>query len=341
MLKPLLLVAAGGTTLLATSDLYFEPSEGSELTRSFTLEMEGGLEDAEVTVMGQVQSLEDMVEGDMETEGETTVTWEVIDSIESVERGRALVFDRVFGEFLVDGDVPEDDEDEPEMPESVRFEWDAEAEAYDVTVTEEGASDEAEATAQALLAEMDYQFLLPEGDVEDEGTWTVEVDSQRLTEMLFPGLDMLALAELMAELDDEVDSDQLDRFLEAWSDFDPVEVTLTYAGTTTDDEVECDVINLEFELDDTLDVGDMVMEEMDEEDAEGMSDLVLSVAYEVEGTGRMLWHKGEHRLHAMQADMEISVELEGSATIGDENFQLPIDGFATAAATVSASQRVE
>jgi hypothetical protein len=320
------LLGLAGLTLLAPTDLYLEPPAGADLTRSFELSLEGGVDDVTVTIMGEEQDFDQMVEGAAldDLRGEVAVDWSAADTLGEVERGRILALERRYGAFLVDG---EEQEWEDYEVRSARFTWDADEGEYAIEVLDEDATDEQREWARSLRADMDHAHLLPEGAIEVGDSWTVELPGARMLELLLPGQDVREAIERSARMDEEVDAEEFEEVLEAILELlEDAELTLTYAGDEELDGVPCAVLDLALECSGSGELGELI-QDIQAEGAEGLGDaeLELSVELLIEAEGRLFWHREEHRLHRLELEGEAEAELIGGTELDTGDFVIPID----------------
>ncbi len=302
------LLSAALTLVLCnpTQELKFAPEAELELTKTYASMVELTLEEDEVTILidGEEQ---DASRGDeiaeVTIQSETSVVF--TDRYETVEDGKAQKLKRTFGELtsLTERTGPGQDgerdslerEGTSELSESVvSFEWDEEEGKYKTKfLTEDGEeSDKDEILLEGLVVDADYTALLPEEEVEVEGTW------------ILPGSVFDFILNPSGELniedeDSESDGEYSRKFtenLDGELEFTLVSVEKGLATITFEGEVTTEV-ETEGEL---------------PEDAPEGTELTHSMSFVYEVEGKLVWNVNAHHAVSMKAegDLEMTVEFE-------------------------------
>ncbi|MCP3917482.1 MAG: hypothetical protein GY711_18210 [bacterium] len=151
--------------------VHFQPEDGSSLAKEFSIEFT--LSVGDITAFIDGQDLSEGIPADLELAAEAAmlVTDEYLETVDGVPHEFIRTYDSLELYWEADDDSGEVDEFSELEGKSVKFDWDEEDESYQVTFHE---SDGDEDLLQGLGADMDLRVLLPEGDVSEGDTWTVE-----------------------------------------------------------------------------------------------------------------------------------------------------------------------
>ena len=299
--------------------LSFHPEEQSVLEKEFTIDALVELDEISITVNGDDMS--DNIPVDS-VGVEATVRALISDEYRKVGDGRPLELVRVFEELSVEYDSG-DDQGSESMDDlegvSVLFQWDEEREDYDVSFTEdsEGADED---ILKGLLEDMDFRALLPDGDVDEGGSW--EVDTSGIVSVLFPGMRLDDLSRLAGEEADEVPEEILDQL---GSIPGGLEMSCEYAGLREEDGVTVAVVELTLEGESSLDFATVIAEAVELGEAEADIENA-TVEFSLEGAGQLLWNLEEGHMVAYSMEAELEVELVVSASVDVQGSSLDVEG---------------
>lgn len=198
------LLAASSLALFAPEDpVRFDPADGLALEKTQVIEVEMTLIGVSAEVDGEPQET-----GDVDASMTYAQTATVRDRYVERDGARLSVFERTYvaAEANRTTSGPSDNES-TETTEltgrTVRFSWDDDSEEYDTEFTE---GDQDAELLEDLRAGIDFEMLLPDGEVEEGATWSVPLEHVAFVFDPFGALHL--------EGDDEDDEDEeLD-----WSD---------------------------------------------------------------------------------------------------------------------------
>ncbi len=334
---------AAAAALPLVGELFYQPSDGVTLEHSIEIYVSADLDDFEMTAMGQTMGPEEMGGEIDELAGEVELTMLAVDEIESAERGRTLSMVRTYEEVTVDGEVPEGAD---EGPRQVRFTWNSDAGSHDVEVLDEDADDESKEMASAMLSEdMSLRMLLPDAEVTEGDTWSVEAGAEGMLSMFFPGirLDGAAQFAAAAAAEEEPEAEEFVReaaelLLEAFED---ATIDLTFGGMVEEDGKEYARIDMSTEFLASFDPSDMIERASAlQEDAPEM-DATIGVVLSGAGEGSVLWDVEANHLHSMQLEGDWTFDVEADISIVMEGVgELPMDGVAAWSGTFSSRHDV-
>jgi hypothetical protein len=285
---PLLVPSAPGV------ELVFAPADGLVLAKSGTYSVDFVLDDMALEVNGEEVDLPEMDAITNASGGSLVVT----DTYGGASDGRFTRMTRTFVEATEGSRStggPEDVDEESESPLvglTVVFTWDEDGEEYTVAFGEEDADEDADLLVD-LEPGIDFAQLLPEGEVEEGESWTL--DAGLMSDVLETGGDL--------KFDDEPDGPQEELIDEAVDENLEGEITCTYEGMRTVDGREVAVVSVavdaqgEAESDGTEDVGESGFEVAMERRA----------SVELEFAGELLWD--------VEANHFVSFELSGDLVI--------------------------
>jgi len=334
-MKATLLLAASGLTLLPSDSLRYDPTEGTAVTRSATLSWELALEDLSVIAMGQ--ELDASMIGNPEIFIEFRTAILVTDEFVEVDGGRliklARTFDELEAEMVVEVSSDMGDEEVPEMEyesalvgRTVLFTWDAESEEYSATWGdgEDGDSE----LLEGLVADMDFQGLLPEGDVARGDSWDFEAEA--LSSFGMPGGNTALLPKdtdvgvgVDIEMFEGLMGDFEDQLYGAFDELLDGTLRASHAGAAEDRGEDVLAISLELETDGSFDFSEMVDELIRSMlESEGLDpaevDIAISEAaieLEFEAGGELYWDTSANRSSAANLDgamiLGVSFAAEG------------------------------
>ncbi len=296
---------------LAGDPVAFAPDEGTSLTKTFTSEFLVELDDLSVAMGGQ--EIDPSMMGDPEVSFALNLETIVTDEYVAVAGGRPtqLVrsYDTISGEMEVEAMAGGEGETESSSASSrlegqkVAFKWDADEGEYTIEFAdEEGDSD----LLEGLEEDMDLRFLLPEGEVSEGDTWSVDADA--LANIIAPGGDLGMEPE---EGDgDEMPEEMSDAIDDMLRELFTGEATATYLGERADGLV---AIGLTVEVDSSLDVADMIGSAIADESDEVDIDMADVQVY-FEGEGELLWNMDAGHLHAFELSGDATFELDVEVT---------------------------
>lgn len=250
--------------------------------------------------------------------------YEITDEYVSVQDGMPREIERSFDSLTMDTEMAMEIDmmgqiQSEEIPMSatselegttVTFKWDADEEEYVVSFTD-GEGDED--LLEGLTADMDLRSLLPDGEVDVDDEW--EVDISAFSAVLAPSGNLKLLPENvdagMMGMNSNFGS-MSDWFQEEVSG----EVTATFRGTReSEDGTPLGVIEVVIEIENAVDMTDMILEAMEEaelppevQDME-IDHMDIEVAVEAEGT--LLWNLEEGRAQSfsLSGDFEFTMDM--------------------------------
>lgn len=296
----------------------FQPDDGSSASKEYEINVNMSLGD--FTAMLDGQDMSEMVPGDFEMSAEILMS--VTDLYVSSEDGRPVELIRTFDALSMAWETGDDSGEDDEMADMegkrVLFKWNADDEAYDKSFHEcEGDEDR----LNEMTPLMDFQGLLPDGDVEVGDSWTL--DSDELGSLLIfgtnpEGIDMADAGEggeiFAAELMPQIKS-MLEEF----------EVQCTYRGTEELDGMTVGVIAVEVSSEGDIDLVGLIEQiAMDQIPPEVEIDLSVDEAaltITVEGSGELYWNLGAGNFQSYDmsstleilADLAVSVDAQGES----------------------------
>ncbi|MEZ5976611.1 MAG: hypothetical protein R3F34_00065 [Planctomycetota bacterium] len=305
---------------LVGQELYFQPKDGASLERTFTLELDLDLADADVTQMGEPVDPSEMFDGD--TAIETKVEATIGDAVEKAVRGRVDKLVRTYGDFLVDGEAPEDFEER-----RVEFTWDAERGEHTLRlldVDEPDADDEE--FLMTVAEDLDHRAFLPEGEVEPDATWQVELGGAGLGDLVMPfmkfeGLEDLALSQAGDE--DPEASEAVETVMDAVEEaLAGVVLEVTYLGVAEDEGSGRRVgrCKIAIDFDTSVDLGqlltDLAARQADRSGDESPTPTIeLDVTLALEGEGEFTWDLEGHHMNSMSLPLDVEIGATGRLAI--------------------------
>jgi hypothetical protein len=313
-LSPLLLALAP-----VASDVSFRPTDGSEVTRDYSIEVSFELGDLSVVVDGQDMS--EMLPADFE--GSAELMMKVTESFVRSAEGRPLELIRTYEELSGQAEAMGESQSMENVEElegkSVRFEWNDDEGEYDVSFHESDGDSEA---LEGLTPDMDLRALLPGKEVDEGDVWTV--DARDLASVLLFGNKMEAGDD---ELDEMFETELMPQF-EAM--LDDVTTTCEYQGEREIDGRRVGAISVAMSGDGLVDLAAVILQAVGVDGGEMEIDIDVEVAemsMSVEAEGEMLWDLESGHLHAFQmsGDMEFLVEVSIAADFGGDSHYADAD----------------
>ncbi len=311
MLRPLFVLAAL-TLLPATLEEApaLEWTAGSALTRTLAFNLELVLEDASVIVDGEEMDapLLDVVQT---IEGSETL----IDTPIEVEDGRAVLLSRTFEStglsvaVEAEGEPDETDQETDLDGRTVLFRYDADDEEYSVEYSEDDADGDEDALEE-LVFDIDLRQLLPEDDVEEGDTWSI--DPELLSYLTDPG------GGLSYEDDEEEEDQGREAAMEEMYDNVDGDFEMTYIGEIEEDDRTLFVVGLAVDVEGST----SWEEEIDTSDApfeiEGMKETTVTMAFELEG--ELAWDTSTGHLIRLDIEGEVTIVEDEVRTFESEQF---------------------
>jgi len=289
-------------------EIAFAPEEGLVLTKTcdFVLSME--LSEFALTFNGEEMELEETPEGTNGTEGHLVV----VDTYDAVDSERATKLTRRFEEATrhteSTGPAGDNDEDKesPLQGMTVVFTYDGDEYAVAYGPDDEDGDED---LLEDLEAEIDFVALLPDREVEDGDSWTV--DASEFGDLFAFGGDL--------HFDEEEDETMQRLINEALDDNLTGEFTCTFAGMRDLDGRSVAVIELAIEAEgdaddeSTQDVGDSGFEVEVTSSAHGEIDLTGELLWDVEG--------GHFAALTLSGDLALATTEAGSGDFDGQSFE--------------------
>jgi len=334
--------AAGLIAFDAPADrIEFSPGAGSSLTKTFTTEVEFGLEDFVMTMNGE-EIDPAMMGGDFdmsEAQGNAAITLVVTDEYAGVRDGRPTSLLRTYDSMSAEYEMGTGESGDESMDEiegqAVTFTWNADDEAYDREAADDGDIDDE--VLASLAEDLDMRAMLPSGAVSEGDSWSLGWDE--MSTIVFPGIDVAAAMESGGDWLDEAPPGFADEIEKILGDGEMSLLDCTYAGTRTVEGSEVAVIELSSEMDESYDLSDFVMDLAEAEGGDMGGDMVLEVGVSLQLEGEMLWNTSAGHVHSMDWDAEIALELFGEMVVEDFGMDMGVE--AELSARISRSVTVE
>ena len=308
------------------------------------------LDDMQMTMNGQ--------EPPMMPEMDLTVTQvsevEISDEYISVRAGMPLEIERTFDSLSMNSEMAMEVDmmgqvQSEEMPSTasselegttVTFKWDADEEEYVIAFTDgEGDKD----LLEGLTADMDFRSLLPDGEVDVDDEWGVDISA--FTAVMAPGGDLKLISE-------EVESGMMGMNSELGSTSDwfsedvEGEVTATFTGTReSDDGVALAVIEITVEIENAVDMTDMVMESMDDAElppeVQGMEIDHMDIEVAVEAEGTLMWNLEEGRAESFELSGSFEFIMDMGMAISAQGMEMEMEQVMEMSGTTTTSVTFE
>ena len=295
--------------------VYFQPEDGSSASKEYTITASFSLGDFSAMVDGQDMSEMIPAEFDLSAEMAMSVTDQYVSTLD----GRMTELIRTFDALSMIWEGPEgsgEDEDMDELEgKSVRFAWNEDDEEYEKSFHEcEGDED----ALDNLAPEMDLQALLPDGDVSEGDTWSVE--SSSLGSLVIFGTDTSDLDMSKIGDGDEIEqlmASEINPQLQAL--MDSFEADCEYMGTREVDGMVLGVIAVRLAGEGDIDLSGLISSLAESqippevEVSLTIDEAVVTVL--MEGEGELLWDVGSGLFHTydMTAEIEIMADVALSA----------------------------
>jgi hypothetical protein len=311
----------------------FEPEEGARVKRTVEQSVHLELESLEMSFGGE-ELPEEASEG-AEIVFDETGRYTIVDTFVETEDGRPRVLERRFEELTGEAEdksnLPWGEEESSKERSSllqghtVRFTWDPEEESYTLAFAGEDEADADEALLEGLEEDLDLRGLLPEREVAEGDSWTVELERVRCL-WDYGG-------DLKLETEDEEDDDEIDEVLKKNL---AGEVQATFKGMRTVDGRELYVIAVEAELSTQGEV-DIEQELEDGGTAKGTKGIELTMGL----SGEVLWDVSSRRCGSIELEGPVRCAFTANSTIEAEQGEVAMTQVLRMEGTTRLTQRVE
>lgn len=314
----------------------FAPEAGSSLTKRFETQVDISLDDSEMVVNGEEQSMP------MESETHVTTTIAFTDRYDAVGDGRATKLTRSFDELSSEttgsqtGPMGSNDVDVSGQSdlegESVVFSWDEDAEEYDAAFDEESSGDDE--LLEGLVADTDFTAFLPDGDVAEGDAWDVEPSA--ILGLIAPG-GSLNITDDSAPAGTSPGGSGPSDLLE---EFDG-EIAATFAGLREEDGARLAVIELEIDVSSAVDMTEMMLEALSgsEDMPDGLEMDVESADMEFlfEGSGEIVWNLSAGIVYSarISGDVEQIIDQSMHISFGGQEQSMETSSTSTGTQTVT------
>lgn len=288
-------------------ELALAPAEGLVLAKSCSFHVEMSMETFTLELNGEEMELPERPEVLNQSEGVLVVR----DTYGATSDGRVQSLTRAYGEVTQrdrsnggpDGEIDEDKESDLQGL-TVVFTWDDDEEDYTAEFSEDDA-DEDEDLLEDLEGDMDFGGLLPDDEVEEGDTWTIDTDGfQAVLEF---GGDF--------HFDDEEDGPQEELIDEAIDENLEGEITATL--TSVSDGIA--VITITAELEGSAE--DESTEDLGETGFEVEVARVATVTMDLEGELRWDIEGGHLVALSMSGDMTMEMDETGTSDFDGNPFE--------------------
>ena len=289
----------------------FAPEDGSSLSKEFQVQFDLVLGDLTLLLNGMDMS--ESMPADFELSSELNMT--VADEYVEVSDGVPLELIRTYEALEMVWETPDDSGEAEGIDEmvgkSVRFKWDEDAEEYVVSFHEsEGDEDELE----SLGIDMDMRAVLPEDEVSEGDTWSL--DPKEVAAMILFGTSMDQDMSFEFE-DDEMGigpllEAELKPQIEAL--MDELTAECTYKGRRESEGVTVGAIDIQVEAEGELDLSGLIAGMIEAqvppevEISVDIQEAIVSLALEGEGT--LLWNLEAGHMHAFEMSPEIEILVD-------------------------------
>lgn len=303
---------------LVADRVVFAPEEGSTLTKTFDAEIQVDMDDLSVAVGGQ--EIDPAMLGDPEVSFLLSLHTVVTDEYGAVEDGRPSKLTRTYDEAGLEVEVSasssQGSEDETTTATSlleglsVLFSWDEDEEDFVAAFAGDEEGDEE--LLEDLDEDMDLRFLLPDGEVSEGDSWSIDPDT--LSRIVAPGGDLAYEPEDSSG--EEIPEEIADALEEVIAELFQGEATATYKGEREDDGTRIGLIEVAVEIDANADVSEIIGSALSfaEEDMGGSLDLA-DVQVSFEGEGVLSWDLDANRVQAFElsGDAVVAIDVEASS----------------------------
>ncbi len=340
---------------LPADRMVFAPEEGSELTMSFSTELDMVLDDFSLVVDGQ--DIGQMI-GTPDFELTTSTAVAIVDEFERMSSERPNSILRTIDEASLETDVSVsmmgqgEDQNISQSAElegrQVRFTWDEDAGEYVARFAED--EDSEDELLDGLIADMSMRGFLPPGDVEVGDSW--EIPAEVLGNLALPGGDLGWTPDGVDGMDDDAMAEMeammepiIEEMMSKFEDMYAGAVTATYNGDREVDGVELAEIGLTFAIDGSLDLTSMIedviesvtasQDEMPEDFTFDIEEAI--VTFEGEGEGLVLWNRSTNVISSLEAEIDAVIGMEFAATGGAEGETASVEASMEMSGTVANS----
>jgi len=337
VIRPTLSALLAAPLLCALSpladDVSFHPKDGSDVTRSYAIDLEFETGDLSITADGQ--DISEMVPTD-QMNGALKLAMKVTESFVHSAEGKPLELIRSFEEMSSEAG-PEGNKEAIEdfdklQGKRVRFVWNEDEKDYDVSFHE---SDGDQKDLASLTPDMDMRALLPGKAVSTGDSWAV--DARQLTSVLLFG-SKPDLGE-----DDEFSTMVKTSILpQLESMLDQFKTTCEYQGERVVDGHKVGAIAVSMHGEGSLDLSQLILEAVQMQAGQGKVDLNVSTAklgVTFDSKGELLWdlEQGHMRAFDMTGDADLSIEISASANVQGESHSGDFNAEATLTGTWKAA----
>jgi len=314
--RHLLTLLVAGPALLAlqprADNVSFAPADGSSLTKEFQIDFELALGD--VTLLMNGMDVSENLPGDFEVS--TEIYMKVGDTYVEVADGKPLDLIRSYEALEARWESPDDSGDADSGPltevegKQVHFKWNPDAETYDVTFHEcEGD----ESVLEKLGVDMDLRAMLPESEVSEGDTWTLE--SSQVGPLVLFGA---KADELSLELEDDplgigalIEAElapQIAALIQGLS------ADCTYEGRQELDGTTVGAIEVALEGEGSIDLAGLIQGLIETQVPDGMDISVdvdeAIVSLTLEGEGALYWDLEAGSLHSFELSPELEILVD-------------------------------
>jgi hypothetical protein len=331
-----LLSAAAVPALVAASlpagEITFAPAEGLSLARKFTSHAQLSLGDMSMSMNGQPMPMEIKMEMDMDTTTEVEVTDQFVAMGSGQPRKLQRTFDAIgqAGSFAMEMEMMPDGGQEMDITasselegKSVTFEWDEEAEEFEVAWHESEGDDE---LLEGLTEDMDLRALLPAGAVAEGDTWDLDVKKLRTVLALGGNMKIVPKTEGMPE-GGMPGMDGMTDFSQMFDDLIEGDATAEYRGTRDVDGVSCGVIGIKVDVRASADLTEQLEESVSQSLPDGMGEVEVEhvdMDLEIEGEGQLYWDPAAGLAHSfeMTGKMTIHMDMAFAISMGEQDMTM-------------------
>ena len=328
MIRPTLSALLAASLLCALSpladDVSFHPSDGSDVTRRYTVDLDFEVGDLSVTADGQ--DFSEMIPTD-QLNGALQLAMKVTESFVRSADGRPLELVRSFEEMSSEvgpeGNKEAIEDFDKLQGKRVRFVWNEDEGDYDVAFHESEGDAE---LLEGMLPDMDLRALLPGKAVSAGDTWSV--DARELASVLLFGNEPTLGEDEMDQVVQSSIMPQLESLL------DQFKTTCEYQGERVVDGHKLGAVAVTLHGEGSLDLSQLILEAVQMQAGEGQIDLDVSTAklnIGFDSKGELLWdlEQGHLRAFDMTGDADLSIEISASADVQGESHSGDIDAEAT------------
>jgi hypothetical protein len=284
--------------------LRFSPAEKAELKKNFTAKYDMALEELSILVDGE--DVGEML-GTPEVDLVMNYSVSMADTYLESNGNRPTKLSRRFdsGAYTMEisasmaGESQDDSQDSTSgmVGHEVIFTWNPETESYDLAFAEEDTG--GEELLKNLTEETDMRSVLPQEEVSVDDTWEFNL-GELLLQCTAPGGDLkfeFEGAEDMGEME-AVMEPMMERAMDLGRELMAGSGQATYKGMVEQDGARYGSIDLEFKIDNTVDIASMLTEIIEQvlaEQEEVPEDVsfdieTATIGVRLEGKGNLLWN---------------------------------------------------